>query len=303
MNLAPISLFTYKRVNSLKETIGTLKSNFLAPDSELYIFSDGSKDEEDKQQVELVRDYLKSISGFKKIIIYESAENKGLAKSIIEGTTKIINQYGKVIVLEDDLLTTPNFLNFMNEALNKYENELKVFSISGYSFNLKSDKTKLNSDSYFLNRGWSWGWATWAQRWLQVDWNIKDYEEFRNNRKSRKLFAEGGSDLNSMLDKQMKGVLDSWAIRWFFNQYKLSGYTLYPYYSKIYYNGFDRDATHTNGSPSRYIPILDKKYSTKFLFPSEITINQNCQHKFQSKMGVMARVKSKIQTLFTKYIK
>ena len=303
MSLAPISLFTYIRVNSLKDTVSTLKKNFLANESELHIFSDGSKNEDDLEQVKLVREFLKSISGFKTVTIYESDKNNGLANSIIEGTTKIINKHGKIIVLEDDLLTTPNFLNFMNDALNKYESESRVFSISGYSFNLGLDKVDINNDAYFLNRGWSWGWATWAQRWQQIDWKVKDYKEFSNAPKQRKLFSKGGSDLNAMLDKQMKGKLDSWAIRWFFYQFKLNGYTLYPYYSKVYYNGFDEYATHTNGSSARYIPMLDKKHNTNFIFPSKIAINKNFQSKFQSKMGIMARIKSKVKTLFKKYIK
>src|SRR5215218_1955184 len=136
LELAPVLLFTYKRVDVLKQTLAALQANTQAKDTELFVFSDGWKNETDKIGVQTVREYLKSIEGFKRIIIRESASNKGLANSIIEGVNEVIDQYGKVIVLEDDLITTPNFLSFMNTCLDKYKSESQVFSISGYSFNL-----------------------------------------------------------------------------------------------------------------------------------------------------------------------
>jgi hypothetical protein len=303
MSLAPIILFTYKRVAPLKATIAALQKNFLASESLLYIYSDGPRNEGDKILVDEVRAYLKSVSGFKEITIRESVENKGLARSIIEGTSELIGQFGKVVVLEDDLLTTPNFLNFMNDALNRYINQPQVFSISGYSFNLKPERFGNPPEAYFLNRGWSWGWATWVDRWSKVDWQMKEYDQFKGDQIARKQFAKGGSDLNSMLDKQMTGKLDSWAIRWFFNQYKKDGLTLYPRRSKIYNNGFDQFATHTNGSSSRYVPLLDTGHATTFIFPELPVIDPYYQKQFQHRMGITARIKSKIETLFLRYFK
>ncbi|WPU95692.1 sugar transferase [Mucilaginibacter sabulilitoris] len=303
MSFAPIILFTYKRVAPLKATIAALQQNFLAPDSLLYIFSDGPRNESDKMLVDEVRDYLQGVSGFKSVTIREAAENKGLARSIIEGTSELIQQFGKVIVLEDDLLTTPNFLDFMNNALNVYADHPQVFSISGYSFHLKPKSSGNPPEAYFLNRGWSWGWATWADRWVNVDWQMKEYDQFKNDNQARKQFAKGGSDLNSMLDKQMTGQLDSWAIRWFFNQYKQNGLTLYPRLSKIYNNGFDQFATHTNGSSSRYIPSLDTQHLTNFILPGLPVLNNHYQKQFQRKMGIASRIKSKIETLFIRYFK
>ena len=134
--LAPICLFTYSRLEETKRTIEALKKNFLAPKSELFIFSDGPKNHETKDKVKAVRDFIKTIDGFKKITIFESKTNEGLAKSIINGVTKVVNEYGKVIVLEDDLLTTPNFLDFMNQALLFFELNLSIYSINGYSLAL-----------------------------------------------------------------------------------------------------------------------------------------------------------------------
>jgi hypothetical protein len=296
MKNAPILLFTYKRLEALKNTIEALKSNELASASDLFIFSDGAKQEQDVPIINKIRAYLKTVNGFKTIQITENQENKGLANSIIGGVTKVLNDFEQVIVLEDDLLTTPNFLLYMNGALRAYKNENKVFSISGYSFDLRMNNQNPNA-MYFLNRGWSWGWATWKDRWEKVDWEVASYEVFSKNKNERKAFAKGGSDLNAMLDKQMSGNLDSWAIRWFYHQFKIKGLTLYPLGSKIYNNGFDTHATHTNGSEKRYIPYLDQEHSKDFDFPKLIEISKDYQKKFQSKMGIMARVRSKIETL------
>lgn len=299
---APILLFTYKRLETLKQTVEALKNNFLASESNLYIFSDAGKTEADTIIVSDIRSYLKTIKGFKKVEIFEAEVNLGLANSIISGVSKIVNLYGKVIVLEDDLRTTPNFLSYMNACLVQYESSEKVFSISGYSFNLGKDKNGIE-DSYFLNRGWSWGWATWKNKWNDVDWKVSDYDKFSNDISSRKRFAQGGSDLNKMLDSQMTGKLDSWAIRWFYHQFKINGLTLYPVYSKVYNEGFDSNATHTTGSSSRYNPLLDNTHKTEYIFPENIEITKAFQKRFQDKMGIKARVISKIETMLLSVFK
>lgn len=294
-DLAPIILFTYKRLDTLELTINALKKNYLAKDSELIIFSDAAKSEKDYKSVLDVRSYLKTINGFHSIKIYESEENKGLANSIIKGVSQVLETYDSVIILEDDLVSSPNFLNFMNLSLEKYINETKVFSISGFSFNMNLDK-KLKTDTYFLNRGWSWGWATWKDRWQIIDWEIVDYKEFKKDKQAQKEFSNGGTDLNSMLDKQMLGKLDSWAIRWFYNQFKSKGLTLYPVFSKIFNEGFGEDATHTRGSSKRYLPQFDNKLKMHFSFPENIELKTFAQKRFQQKMGMCARIRSKIET-------
>ncbi|MDP3679583.1 MAG: sugar transferase [Flavobacterium sp.] len=293
--LAPIVLFTYQRLGSLKQTVEALQKNYLAVDSDLYIFSDAAKGKQDAEAVNNVRNYIKSVRGFKSITIYESQLNKGLATSIIEGVSQILKDHEAVIVLEDDLVSTNNFLDFMNQSLLTFKNEKAVFSVSGFSFNLKTiDNYKY--DTYFLNRGWSWGWATWQDRWDKIDWEIQDYSEFIKNRKAQKNFSEGGSDLNGMLKKQMNNDLDSWAIRWFYNQYKCKGLTVYPVKSKILNEGFGENATHTKGSARRYMPVLDIENKRSFNFATKIEITEIAQRKFQIKMGYFSRLKSKIET-------
>jgi hypothetical protein len=303
-NTAPILLFTYKRLDTLKRTVTALAQNELAEQSDLFIFSDQGRREADKPAVKAVREYLQTIDGFRSIHIEEATKNRGLANSIITGVTSIINTYGRVIVLEDDILTTPNFLTFMNMALDKYQSEKKVFSISGYSFNLgMPDSYAHPYDTYFTTRGWSWGWATWKDRWTDIDWQVTDYADFVKNAAERRRFAEGGSDLNLMLKRQMNGQLDSWAIRWFYHQYKVQGLTLYPLLSKVYNDGFDDLATHTRGANNRYQPLLDETHHFSFNLPDKAEISGMYQKRFQQKLGIRARIISKYQTLIGNLLK
>lgn len=298
---APIVLFVYKRLDTLKLTIKALKDNSLAKESDLFIFSDAAKTDQDKPIIDEVRHYSRSISGFKSVQIIEAPKNKGLAKSIIEGVSDIINQYDRVIVLEDDLQTTPNFLHFMNTCLDFYESNKQVFSVSGYSFNLGIQPAEVY-DVYLLNRGWSWGWSTWKDRWNEVDWAVTSYDSFTRNPVARREFSKGGSDLNQMLDKQMAGKLDSWAIRWFYHQFHVGGLTVYPILSKVYNNGFDTNATHTHGSNKRYIPVLDNTLKNSFKLPTELYLQPYYQKRFQGKMGYLSRIVSKAQTMLKKLI-
>lgn len=296
MVTAPILLFTYKRLASLKKTVEALQQNQMAQMSDLFIFSDGPKSDDDVEQIEKIRAFLKTVDGFRTVEIAASQTNKGLATSIIDGVNKIFERYDRVIVLEDDLLTTPNFLKYMNNAMSYYEASAKAFSISAYSFDLRHNEDAQNT-TYFLNRGWSWGWGTWKNRWQDVDWDVADYPSFSKDRKRQKEFAAGGSDLNNMLQKQMTGQLDSWAIRWFYHQYKVGGLTLYPLASKVYNNGFDAYATHTSGSAKRYSPYLDTEHYIDFSFPKMVEIQTAYQKRFSRKMGVLSRLRSKIETI------
>ena len=260
---APILLFTYKRLETLKLTVTALQQNKLASESHLYIFSDAAKTAKDEIKVAEVRKYLKTISGFKNIHITEAEKNKGLANSIISGASKIINEYGKVIVLEDDLITAPNFLLFMNQCLDHYKYYSKVFSISGYTFPVKKSPEK---DVYFTKRGSSWGWGTWKERWVNVDWEVADYHNtFKNNWELKRAFNRMGSDLSSMLKSQMEGKLDSWAIRWCYYQFKNDLYTVYPTVSKVRNIGNDASATHTTEYFDRFKTTLDQSKKENFI--------------------------------------
>ena len=287
--LAPICLFTYNRLNETQQTVFALQKNFLAHESELFIFSDGPKNEESVYKVNQVRSFIKNITGFKSVTIFESKRNKGLANSIIQGVTKIIEKYSKVIVLEDDLITSPNFLDFMNQALDFYHNNSNIFSISGYTMNLPTLKG-YSKDFYLGYRASSWGWATWNNRWVNVDWGLKDYKEFLNNSEQIIAFRRGGSDMPQMLKSQMNGKIDSWAIRWCYNQFKKDQLTVFASSSKIQSIGFGENATHTKKT-KRFDTEIDKSEKINFNFNSKIELNKNLIREFRNKFSFINRLK------------
>ncbi len=244
--LAPVVLFVYNRLEHTKEVIETLSENQLAKKTELFVFSDAPKNENGKEKVEAVRRFIHRKDWqekFKKVTITEAEKNKGLARSVIGGVSELIEQYGKVIVIEDDLVLSPFFLDYMNGALDFYENERNIWSISGYSFPMKSLK-HYPHDVFYSYRGCSWGWATWADRWKLTDWKVDAYDRFVKDPAWQKRFNRGGGDLTNMLRLQMEGQIDSWAVRWCFEQSNRDMYTVYPKYSYLGNDGWDGSGTN-----------------------------------------------------------
>ena len=291
-NLAPICLFTYSRLNETKRTIDCLKNNHLADQSDLYIFSDGPKNHLVAENVDSVRKYLKKITGFRSVTIIESENNRGLATSIISGVSLIIKIKGKVIVLEDDLISSRNFLSFMNEALEFYEGNHKIFSISGFTLRLPSLKN-YSKDFYLGYRASSWGWGTWADRWDQVDWEVREYAAFQQNPFQKLKFMRGGSDMPGMLKKQMEGRIDSWAIRWCFDQYKKNMLTVFPATSKIKNIGIGEHATHTKKT-KRFETSLDIGGKIKFHFDNYPLIDKKLLKEFKNNSSIIRRLKDKL---------
>ena len=291
--LSPICLFTYNRPDFTRQTIEALQKNFLAAKSNLIIFSDGSKNEASVSKVKLVREYLDSVTGFKTISIIKSDKNKGLANSIISGVSQIIETYGKVIVLEDDLITSPNFLNFVNQALEFYNDHERIFSISGYTMDLPSLENKIN-DYYLGYRASCWGWGTWKNRWETIDWEVKGYNKFKINPFQQVKFMRGGSDMPGMLKNQMKGRIDSWAIRWGYNQFQNDMLTVFPTKSKLLYIGFGEDATHTKKETKRTDTSLDIGEQEIFVFDQNPLTNKVLIKEFRKKFSIINRLKDKL---------
>ena len=264
--LAPICLFTYNRLSETRLTIEALKNNYLASESNLFIFSDGPRNENVLQKVEEVRQYLKTVEGFKSVNIYESVENKGLANSIIAGVNQVIEKYGKVIVLEDDLITSPNFLDFINKALEFYKHETKIKSINGFSLLLKNVDSQ--SDVYFQTRPFSWGWATWFDRW---DQNIFDKQllkiEINSNNGILKSFKKAcGDDIVKMFLNSISNKNDSWYVRWTYSHYKNKKYSVFPISSFVNNIGFGESGTHCKGvNPYKYKNINKDKTTFNFI--------------------------------------
>lgn len=241
-NLAPIALFVYNRPGHTRWTIEALQKNILASDSDLIIFSDGPKDAAgSKQSVLAVRAYLKTIQGFKSVKIMEREKNQGLAKSIIAGVTSVVGEFGKVIILEDDMVSSQYFLQYMNEALGLYEKEDDVISIHGYIYPVKG----ILPETFFLKGADCWGWATWKRGW---DLFEPDGKKLLRELKERNLTKEfdfsGSYPYTKMLKDQIAGRNNSWAIRWYASAFLKNKLTLYPGKSLIYNTGFDGSGTH-----------------------------------------------------------
>jgi O-antigen/teichoic acid export membrane protein len=262
-DFAPVVLFVYNRPEHTRRTVESLLDNKLALNSDLFVFSDGPKDAGDRVRVDEVRRYIHRIGGFQSITIIERERNAGLAQSVIGGVSEIFRKYERQIVLEDDLLTAPDFLTFMNKVLEHYEQELRIFSVSGFNHAVTMPDG-YEYDGVFSHRSCSWGWGTWKSRWEQVDWEVSDYREFRANKGQQELLNRGGGDLSYMLDLQMSGAIDSWAIRWAYAHFKHDAVALASRDSKVYNIGFDGSGVHCRRNSTRQAALAgSEKHSWK----------------------------------------
>ncbi len=243
MTLSPIALFVYNRPFHFKKAISSIKQCNLSDKSDLYIFSDGPKIGDDfyTNEIHDVRKIIREVDGFKNITIIEQENNIGLANSVINGIDLIIRKYGKVIVLEDDLIVSKSFLTYMNSALNKYANDQKVMHISGYLWPI----SVTIQDTFFLPNISSWGWATWNRAWKNFNCDaeyllkqiVYQSSQVRFNLDDSRAFYE-------MLKSQIRGNTDSWAIRWYASIFLLHGLSLFPRQSLVQNLGMDGSGTH-----------------------------------------------------------
>jgi hypothetical protein len=289
MNLAPIVLFTYNRLWHTKQTVEALQKNIYAEQSHLFIFSDGPKTEKDEPKVKEVREYLRTIKCFKNIEIIERDKNWGLANNIIDGITKVVNQYGRVIVLEDDLVTSPYFLKFMNDGLNIYEEEEKVISVHGYVYPIKG-----LPEIFFLRGADCWGWATWKRGWDLFEKDGKKLLDELEKRKLTKLFDFNGAyPYTKMLKNQVEGKVDSWAIRWYASAFIHEKLTLYPGISLVKHIG--DLGTHVKDSSLFDVELSEKPIFVKRIPPIE---DPQVRKKFEN---FFFRMKMKRMIYFAKH--
>lgn len=277
---APIALFVYNRLDHCRQTVEALIANEGSKNSELFIFSDSYKSETDKHKVEAVRSYISSLATmdyFKAVTVIKAEQNKGLAASIIAGVSQIVDKYGKIIVLEDDVVTKINFLTFMNSALDYYEQDQRIWSIGGFNTIGQSPDGK---DIYFAQRICSCSWATWADRWNRADWNMKSYSTFRFNPFKRIRFSQYGNDCAIMLDEQHAGFINSWAIRFNYSAFENNMYTVYPSNSLAKNIGYDGSGTHCEKPSDNYVIQLNDDVRnlelTRFAEPLE-----EVKHRYQ----------------------
>lgn len=241
---APILLFVYNRPEHVRRNIQALLKNELAAESELFIYSDAAKDETSQATVKEVRAFIRSIQGFKKITITERTENWGLARSIIDGVTTLINRYGRVIVLEDDLVVAPHFLQFMNDALETYRDEERVGHIQACDFTHDPSLP----DTFLIKWTGSWGWGTWDRAWKHFNADGKALLTELESRKLTYTFDFNGKyGYTRMLRRQIEGKNNSWAIRWNASLFLKGILSLNVGKSLVQNEGFDGSGTNCGG--------------------------------------------------------
>ena len=270
MTKAPIALFVYNRPDHTRRTLEFLAKNDQARQSNLYVFSDGPRSEKDESLVLEVREVIKDIEGFNKVEVIEKINNDGLAKSVIQGVTELCNAYGRVIVVEDDLVTSPYFLTYMNDALTTYENDFEVMHVSGYMFPIEEISSL--PESFFLRMTSSWGWGTWNSAWNGFDPSAERLLEKIRSAGHQKEFDIGDSiGYTRMLRRQMYGKIDSWAVRWYASVFLKDGLCLFPRESYVLNKGFDGSGVHCSDVDFYDVDLSTKK---RVNFPRRIECNE-----------------------------
>ena len=280
--LAPIVLFVYNRPDCTKLTLEHLKLNVFADQSELYIYSDGPKlnaSEEDLKKIKEVRKIISEEKWCKNVHVIESPINVGLANSIISGVSETIKKNGKIIVLEDDLLTSVHFIEYMNDGLNRFATNEKVFQIVGYTVPVNNE---FKNAATFLPFSSTWGWGTWSRAWNYFERSPRDYVVLKTDQKiCRKFNLDNSFPYSDMLISQMEKGIDSWGITWWWAVFKQKGVCLFPDRTLVANIGFGVDATHTIGKTGNLNKYWLIDYRINYL-PNKVIINLKFYSKVKS---------------------
>ncbi len=270
-NLAPVALFTYNRPDHTRRTIEALKSNTLSAETDLLIFSDAAKNATQQHMVDTVRAFIHSVEGFKSVTIIERESNLGLAASIIDGVTAVINARGKIIVLEDDMVTSPYFLQYMNDGLTIYAEYHDVASIHGYVYPIAG-----LPETFFLRGADCWGWATWADRWQWFEPDgSKLLQQLTELGLLKKFDFNGSYAYSDMLRSQIAGRNNSWAIRWHASAFLRNKLTLYPGKSLLMNIGNDGSGVHCGQTDSYTSELRGSPLHVSFIPLKENTLSHN----------------------------
>lgn len=267
---APVALFVYRRPRHARETLESLSRNSLAAESELFVFSDGSRgiDEQERRDVEEVRRLLRTRQWCGKVSVIESTENRGLATSITSGVSEIIRRFGRVIVLEDDLVTSPFFLSYMNRALQVYEHEPKVMHIAGYSPPLAANLPP----TYLYRNTTCWGWATWDRAWRIFRSDARSmFAELEKRNLFYRFNLDGSYAATRQLIDNIDGTLDTWAIRWYASVFLAGGLCLHPHRSLVQNIGADGSGTNSGTTEIYRVGELAEQIDVVAVHPVEET--------------------------------
>jgi len=268
-DLAPIAVFAYRRTRHLARTLDALKACSEFAQSPVFIFSDGARNEAAAADVAQVRALLQARRRAN-ITIVEAPKNLGLAASITKGVTRLCDEFGRAIVIEDDLIVSPGTLSWFNAALDRYAAEDAIWQISAHQFPVPEFHRR--DTGIFLHLTTSWGWAVWKRAWDRYDPHATGWESLKTDALlSRRFDLNGSYPYARMLIHQMEGRLDSWAIRFWWTVFGAGGMSLFPPRSLVTNIGYDETATHTSfGFLKRLVaPPAAEPVAGSFLLPVE----------------------------------
>ncbi|MES2875154.1 MAG: glycosyltransferase [Bacteroidota bacterium] len=267
--LAPIALFVFNRPEHTRRTLKFLKQNLLADESRLFIFSDGAKTDQQGESVAEVREIISSVEGFKSVEIICRKTNFGLANSIIDGVSMLTEKYGKVIVFEDDLISSPFTLRYFNDALKRYENEDKVMHIGAYMYPIKN---KNLPQTFFYRAASSWGWATWGRAWKHFEPDIDRIISQFDHDKIKRFSIDGTMNFWKQIREFKRGKNNSWAIRWYASIFLKGGLTLNPSASLVNNIGHDGSGIHSGKNDIYDVQVSNQAVTD---FPHEVVENKD----------------------------
>lgn len=307
MTLSPVVLFVYNRPEHTLKTLQALCRNKLAKQSKLFVFADGPKPDasaEDLKKIKAVRKILRKDQWCNEVEIIEQKQNKGLADSIVSGVTKVINIYGKVIVLEDDIYTSPGFLQYMNDALTIYEDEEKVMHISAFFPPIKRAYTL--PETFFYEQASCWGWATWKRAWQFYNPNARLLlESIIRQGRVKEFNLDGSFKFTHHLEQNIHGEINTWAIKWYASIFLQRGVALHPNISLVRNIGTDGTGEHHISVNKKYLEqtIADQvEVNKKPVKVSHKAIKLLKQFHAPSKPSLKVRIKRKIKSAIQRFI-
>jgi len=299
MNRAPIVLFTYMRLDHTQRTVEALLCNSGVKEHDLIIYSDAPRTPDKTQAVANVRAYLQTIIGFRSVTIHYRQNNYGLSKSIIEGVTDVLSRYEQIIVLEDDMVTSPHFLNYMTDALDRFADEERVISVHGYVYPVQ----QAMPEAFFLRGADCWGWATWRRGWAMFN---PDGQALLDELKRRNLIKafnySGAYGYSQMLAAQIKGKNDSWAVRWYASAFLAGKLTLYPGRSMVHNIGNDSSGTHCGDGTHHDAALSATPIDLKALEVTSSALGRSAFEDFfrKSKGNVVSQLGRRIKKMLSK---
>ena len=291
MSSAPVALFTYNRPWHTEHTVRSLLANRLAPQTDLFVFSDAPKNDRSTDAVSEVRRYIRSIGGFRSVTVIERESNFGLAGSIVDGVTTLCRRFGRVIAVEDDLLVSPYFLDYVNDALDAYEHDDRVVSVGCYVFPTQH----MLPETFFLQIPDCWGWAVWERSWRLYRSDGEGLLRDLAERGLEKRFDfEGSHPYTEMLRAQIRGENDSWAVRWYASTLLAGGLTVYPGQSMTRNIGFDGSGTHCGFGGAYEVGLIDRKITLADIPVIESEIGRQAWREFFMRLRPRRRFQTQV---------